>query len=1161
MNWIRTVALVVTMGAYAVAQSTTGTVTGIVTDSANAIVPNVQVILTNTGTAIKSVATTNETGNYSFTLVQPGAYRLSTEAPGFRAFSQDFTLQVNQTARIDVKLVVGQLSESITVNESAVLIESETSSLGQVISSKQVTDLPLNGRNPFALAALTPGVWPGGSFGVGLGTTRSAAQMAGANNFMADGGIAGSNEVLLDGVPIMVCCQGQPAIIPSVDVTQEFKVQTNSSAAEFGRTSGGILNILTKSGANELHGDMYEFLGNDQLNAANFFTNRSGKAPIPGRDDFRTPLRYNQAGFTLGGPVILPKLYSGKNKTFFFGGWEGTYVRQYSYVTTNTPPTAIRGGDLSSAPDAVYDPMTTTADPSNPGHYVRTPFSGNVIPANRINPINVNYLKYFPQPSIAGVINNYNYIQPISTDDSQGTVRIDHNLSDTSRLFGRWSGMTDHYTAGDWANGITGNGQDINASTVVLDYVKSPTPSTVIDVHYGFAFQRNKVIPFSLGTDATSLGFPSSFEAQQLVRAIPLLGIANYRSIGFDSSRNWSHYTHALGASLSWIHGGHTIKAGWDGRMYVDNQISLDGGAGSFSYNSSFTNGPDPRSTIAGTQSPYDSFAGFLLGTPASGGITYQSSFARDQFYHGLYVQDDWKISSKLTVNLGFRTDIDTGFVERYNRQSLFDPSLTSPIAAQTGLALKGGLAFSGVGNQPRALWKTSTHVAPRLGIAYSINDKTVVRGAYSLFYLPTSQRGYGVSTNSGYSVGTSFVASIDGVTPVGTISNPFPTGTIPISGSTLGAATLLGSGVSGFTNDLPLPYNQQWNFGVQRQLPAGFMVNLSYAGSHSVKLPTGFNPNALQFQYYGAAGDQSQVAYLTQLVANPFYNVIKTGTLAASTVQRQALLAQYPQFTGVGETLDVASSFYNSLQFSAQKSFSHGFTTLVSYTWSKNLGDANNLVTGFLDVGTPGYQNNWNRHLEKSVLATDVPHRLVWNGNWELPLGAGKRFGAHLNRWVNGVVGGWQMNGILTVQSGYPLAFGVQGAQSFAGSRPNFTGTDSNVYTTGSMTDRLGGVSGGAGYLNASAFSRPLSFQLGNVPRLTGSVRGPGNRNIDFSMMKFFPIHERLKLQLRAEAFNLLNHPIFGGPNTTVGSASFGIISGQSNAPRSIQAAIKVLW
>ena len=632
MNWIRSVVLVMIMAVGASAQSTTGTVTGLVQDAGGGMVATASVELTNTDTGIKNTSTTNETGAYSFALVPPGPYRLMVTVAGFRSFSQDFTLQVNQTARIDVKLVVGQVSESITVSASTAMVESETSSLGEVISTKQVTDLPLNGRNPFALASLTPGVFPGGSFGAGLNATRSAAQMAGANNFMADGGIAGSNEVLLDGIPVMVCCQGQPAIIPSVDVTQEFKVQTNSSSAEFGRTSGGILNILTKSGSNALHGSAYEFLGNDRLNSANWFTNRSGVRPIPGRDDFRPPMRYNQAGFTLGGPVVIPKLYSGKNKTFFFGGWEGTWVRQYSYSTTSTPPSEIRGGNLSSAPGTVYDPATTQPDPNNAGHYLRTPFPNNIIPSSRISPVAQAYLKYFPNPQIPGVTNNYSYVLPIGTDDKQATARIDHNFNESSRIFGRWSMLDDSYTNGDWTNGITGWGQKVTASTFVLDYVKSPTPNTVVDVHYGFSFQRNKTIPFSLGTDVTQLGFSSLFKQQQMVDAVPLLGIGGFRTIGYDSSRNWSHYTHALGGSLSWVHGKHSIKAGYDGRMYVDNQISLDGGAGNFSYGSGYAGGPDARNPVSGALATYDAFATFLLGLPSSGSLGYQSNFARDQF-------------------------------------------------------------------------------------------------------------------------------------------------------------------------------------------------------------------------------------------------------------------------------------------------------------------------------------------------------------------------------------------------------------------------------------------------------------------------------------------------------------------------------------------------
>jgi hypothetical protein len=322
------------------------------------------------------------------------------------------------------------------------------------------------------------------------------------------------------------------------------------------------------------------------------------------------------------------------------------------------------------------------------------------------------------------------------------------------------------------------------------------------------------------------------------------------------------------------------------------------------------------------------------------------------------------------------------------------------------------------------------------------------------------------------------------------------------------------------------------------------------------------FNPNSLQLQNYGAPGDQNQVAFLTALVPNPFFNVIATGPLATATVQRQVLLRAFPQFTSVSQQyLGQANSTYDALQVTLQKRMSQGLTVLMGYTWSKNIGDANNLTTGFLDVGTPGYQNDWNRKLERSVVATDIPHRLVLSGNYELPVGRGKKFGSGLNRWFDAAVGGWQVNGILTVQSGFPMQFSNTGAPSFAGSRPSFTGSDANAYTSGDIESRLGGVSGGPGYLNASAFRQPLSFEFGNVPRLTDRIRTPGNRNVDFSMMKYFSIRESIKLQFRAEAFNAINHVIFSGPNASVGNASFGIISAQDNKPRNIQLALKLLW
>lgn len=1146
----------------AAAQTTTGTVNGRVTDTAAAFIPDTSVTLTNVRTGISQTTQTTEEGLFVFPLVQPGSYRMEVSKSGFKKFISQFELAVNQTVRIDAALEVGEVSSTVTVNEKAVLIESETSSLGQVISSRQVEELPLNGRNPFALASLSAGVVPLGSFGVGLNATRMAAQMAGANNFMANGGIAGSNEVLLDGVPITVCCQGQPAIIPSVEVTQEFKIQTNASTAEFGRTSGGILNLVSKSGSNAFHGGVYEFLRNDQLSAANWFTNRAGKVPIPGRDDYRTPLRYNQYGFTVGGPVEIPKLYSGKDKTFFFGGYEGTNVRQYGYVNSTVPTNLMRAGNFSEGTANIYDPATTQADPNNAGQFIRSPFPNNVIPADRQNAITKNYNAYFPLQNAPGVVNNFNWVQSLATDDAQGAVRVDHNFNPANRLFARWSVTDDSYKNGDWENGISGWSQAIHANTFVLSYMKVLSPSLVMDLRYGLAIQRNLFLPDSVGEDVTKLGFPSSFAAQQTVHAIPLLNVSGLRSIGFDSLRNWSRYTHALSANMSWIHGAHTVKFGWDGRLLRDNELTLDGGAGNFSYGAGFANGPNPRAAVPAGQSTFGAYATFLLGLPSSGTIGYSDTWARQQFYHGFYIQDDWHVTRKLTLNLGLRYELETGFTERYNRQAWFDPGMATPLAQQTGLPLTGGVAFSGVGGQPRNLWQTDkNNFSPRVGLAYQITPKTVLRSGFGIFFLPTSQRGYG-SGNPGFQVSTPFVSSIDGVTPVGTISNPFPTGTIPLAGSANGPLTLVGAGVSGLHFNSPMSYTQQWNFGIQQELPWKVLLNVAYAGSESAKLPLNFNPNSLPLQYYGAAGDQTQVAYLTQLVKNPFFGIIQTGSLAAATVQRNALLRAFPQFASVGQNyLPQATSSYNSLQVTVQKSLSHGLSLLSSYTWSKNLGVANNLTTGFLDVGTPGFQNDLNRSIERSVLATDIPHRLVVSANYELPVGRGKAYGTNMSRWLDALAGGWQMNTVMSFNSGFPLNFSNAGAASFAGSRPSYTSSTVNPQTSGDIESRLGGVSGGTGYLNASAFRQPMSFEFGDVARLTDNIRSPAKSNIDVSLMKNFVVKEGIRLQLRAEAYNLPNHPVFNSPSTSVGSAGFGVITSQANSPRNVQVALRVIW
>jgi len=1142
------------LAAAARAQTTTGTVAGFITDPNGASVSNATIKLTNTGTSIAQTATSNEAGSYVFPLVPPGTYQITVEKEGFQRFARSFTLEVTQQARLDAQLTVGQVSETVNVSAAAVLLDTDTSTLGQVITNRQVADLPLNGRNPFALAALTPGVTPLASFGSGLAGARGAAQSAGANNFLANGGMTGSNEILLDGIPITVCCQGQPALIPTIDTTEEFKVQTNTSPAEFGRTSGAILNIVTKSGTNRFRGSLYEFFRNEKLDATNFFINRAGTNPIPGRADRRTPLRYNQYGAAAGGPVTIPRFYNGKDKTFFFGNYEGVNLRRSLFRTFSVPTTQMRGGDLSQAPSDIYDPSTTRPNPDAAGRYLRTPFAGKLIPASRLSAVPQSILKLYPQPQRAGIVNNLDSVASSRDDDKQFSARIDHNFSDRNRVFGRYSRLwNDHYEPNYWnsASSPAGFNQFIKAHTLVLDQIMALRPTLVLNLRYGFARQRNFRDPYSLGTDLGALGFSQQYVGQVQERFLPVIAINGFNGNDESGNQRFTRYSHTLAAAVSMIRSAHSMKFGWDGRVLLDHNASLGNPGGNFSFSTTFTSGPDPTAGVPGGQAPYLGFGSFLLGVPTGGLLTFSDATSQQGFYHALYWQDDWKVSPKLTLNLGLRWEVETGPTERYNRIATVEPGIESPLAQRTGLPLRGGLQFRGVNGASRGRYKTdANNIGPRIGLAYSLNLRTVVRGGFGVFYSPGLVRLFN-GGNPGFAVTTPFVATIDGVTPVGNLTTPFPTGLQPLAGSSQGAATLAGASVAALTYDTPLPYSLQWNFGVQRELPGSMTVNVSYAGNHGVKLPINTGLNGINPILYGQPGDLNRVAQLNALVNNPFFGIITNGTLAARQVQQNQLLRAYPHFTGFGVNfLGAGNSSYHALQASLQKRMTHGLLGTVSYTFSKNLGDVNMLTTSFFDAGqNPGYQNEFNRSIDRSVLGSDFPHRLVLSVVYDLPVARGNR-----------LLGGWQVNGIYTYQSGQPLNFGVSGAPAYAGSRARFTGTGS-PQTSGGMSDRLGGVSAGPGYLNAQAFRVPVSFEFGDTPRLDSRNRGPANRNLDFSLIKNFPLTESVRLQARAEAFNLTNTPIFGLPNTTVGNPGFGVIGAQANSPRTVQLALKLAW
>jgi hypothetical protein len=1149
---------------WAPAQTTTGTVTGFVTDPGGAFIAEASVRLQNTGTGLVQTAQTNESGSYVFPLVPPGAYQITVEKEGFQRYARTFSIEVTQQARVDAQLTVGQVTETMTVSAATVALETDTSNLGQVISQRQVVDLPLNGRNPFALAALSPGVTPLAGFGAGVAQQRGAAQSAGANNFLANGGMTGANEILLDGIPITVCCQGQPALIPTIDTTEEFKVQTNTSPAEFGRTSGGVLNIVTKSGTNRFRGTLYEFFRNEKLDAANFFVNRAGSNPIPGRTDRRTPLRYNQFGASAGGPVLIPKLYNGKDKTFFFANYEQVFLRRSLFRTFSVPTMQMRSGNLSEAPFDIYDPATVAANPSAPGRFLRTPFPGKIIPQNRLSAVTQNILRLYPAPQRPGIVNNLDSVASSRDDDRQVSVRLDHNFSERYRMFGRYSKLwNDHYEPNYWnsVSSPAGFNQFIKSHTLVLDQIFALRPTFVVNTRYGFARQRNFRDPYSLGTDLAGLGFSPNFTGQVQERFLPGISVNGFDGNTETGNQRFTRYSHNVAAAVSWIKSRHSMKFGWDGRVFLDHNASLGSPAGNFSFGPTFTNGPDPVAAVPGGMAPYLGFASYLLGIPTGGSLNYADATSQQGFYHALYFQDDWKVTPKLTVNLGLRWEMETGPTERYNRIATIDPNIESPLAAQTGLPLRGGLQFRGVGGASRGRYKTdANNFGPRIGVAYSVTSTTVFRAGWGTFYAPGLVRLFN-GGNPGFSVSTPMVTTIDSVTPLGNFTNPFPSGLQPLAGSSLGAATLVGTSIGALSFDTPLPYSMQWNAGVQQELPGAVIFNVSYAGNRGVKLPINRALNALNPIHYGQPGDASRVAQLNATVPNPFFGVIATGPLAARQVQQNQLLRAYPQFTGFNTNfVGQGNTSYHALQASVQKRLTHGFLGTLSYTFSKNLGDVNMLTTSFFDAGqNPGFQNEFDRTMDRSVLGSDFPHRLVFSGVYDLPFGKGRKFAGAASKGVDLLIGGWQMNGIYTYQSGQPLVFGVSGTPPYAGIRASYTGSE--VQTSGSYSDRLGGPSGGPGYLNAAAFRLPRSFEFGDTPRLDSRNRGPRTVSLDFSLIKNFALLETVRLQFRAEAFNLTNTPVFGLPNTTVGNPGFGVIGSQANQPRNLQIALKLIW
>lgn len=1114
-------------------QTSTGTIIGTVTDGSGAVVANANVTVTNAGTSSKLEVTTNAEGDYTAPLLPPGDYAVAVSAPGFKAFSQTgIRVQIQQQARVDVALQVGAVSESVQVKGDAAVVEATSSSVGKVVDNKRIADLPLNTRNVYSLVNLTPGL---------------AGSIGNAHNgvsFSVNGARGGTFDVLVDGssgaFPTVNGFAGV-SVFPSVDAVAEFKLQAQNFPAEFGRSMTAVLNLLYKSGGNNFHGGAFEFLRNSVLDANNYYANQRGV----GLSSFKR----NQFGGNLGGPIL-------RNKLFFLTAFEGLRERSFSERLTTVPTALERNGDFSQTRATatqgitIFDPFTTRPNPSGSGS-IRDAFPGNLIPSNRWDPVARNVMKYYPTPNLAGDSigrNNFYGTGSAQFNTDNFDIRVDHNLTDRQRLFGRFSYRKYFNGPPQLFPGATGiaegriNNNDFGRNAVV-DYTNTVTPTALLNLRVSFA--RNRFLYDNQGLDfvPSSLGLPSALDSAVDRLMFPRFDVSTQTSLGGGDHRQSGFNNYGLAGSFTKLSGNHTIKAGYEGRMLRINVWEARA-AGTFGFTAAMTQGPNPA---VSSSSAGFGFASFLLGAGTSGNF-YQNwkNVAANSFYHAFYIQDDWRITRKLTLNLGLRYDFDTPRTERFNRMSWFDPSLASPLASVAGYSnLKGALRFVGADGNGRSQYTGDyNNFAPRLGLAYQIDNKTAVRAGFAQLFGPSTLAAQGTVGPYGFRVESTWVTSLDGFTPLNLLNNPFPAGFPPVPGSSLGARTALGSNLDAPLSNTNTPYTLQYNFTVQHELPGAILLEVAYVGNRGRQLSRGgeggFTLNQLDPSLL-SLGPQ-----LNQLVDNPFFGQPNVGGVIANRqVSRAQLLRPYPQYGSIYPLFSQgATSDYNALQTTFSKRYAKGITFEGSYTWAKAI-----------DTGT-SYQNSYDVLGSRSISSVDVPHRLVFGGVYELPVGRGRRFGTNMSRTVDAVIGGWQVNGIYTLQSGNPLGISANGTAALFSEAARANNNGQRASLSGDAHARLDR------WFDTSVFSQPAPYTLGNLTPLIADLRNHYTNNLDLSVFKQFKLTEKFSLQFRAEAFNSLNRVRFASPNTNVnGGANFGRVTAQANDPRQLQFGLKLLF
>jgi hypothetical protein len=1146
-----------------------GSIVGTVTDSSGASIKGAKATVTNTNTGEQRTIDTNDGGEYRFVNLIPGNYKLDVTQAGFRQYVRDaIAVAVEAAVRIDVTMQLGDVNQVVEVTSAAPLLQTENASLSQVVGSRSIEELPLNGRNVLNLAVVAPGVVPQGSADGNL----TGKNVFSAGNYQIGGGTANQSAEFLDGVPVNITYGNIVALVPTADAVSEFRVQTNNNTAEYGRYTGGVINITSRSGTNDFHGSAYEYLRNKVLNASNFFANKSGAG--------KASFVQNQFGANLGGPIK-------KDKIFFFFSYEGFRARQGVLFSETVPTLAELKGDFSGylnssgAQIPVYDPLTQCGAYNNPAcgsaTVQRSQFPGNVIPASRINPVAAKFLAFpeYAAPNTPGQLytNNFNYARNVSTggDNDQFNIRGDYTVSDKQHVLARYT----RWSSSNLPVNVYGNGllsgdpyspehfittQAVLADTYVIN------PSMVFDIRAGFTRWDYTRIPGTLGLDPSTLGFPSYYSTVPTLNGLspsttlPTISISsptlNAIGTGLLIGRD---DTYALTPTFTWLKGKHSLKFGAEIHKNELNYFQNNSPGGTYSFDNLFTSQNALNSGATGS-----GLASFELGLPNNSSLLQTSSFTfTTLYYQGYYATDTFQATKNLTLTLGVRWEIPGVYRERYNRQVTFNSTEVNPALTGTlvnGQPVLGAFDLVNTPNHPDQGLNPEHFglVAPRIGIAYRLSDRTVIRTGVGIFYSPSTiafpQGPYGNPVNY---IQNPVVGSLNSyVTPAVTLSDPFPNGLLaPPGRNPIYQQDFLGTSLGGHADpyNTPYSYTYQWNFTVQRQLPGDIALQAGYAGLRGIHLALGRQYDQINPQYL-SLGNQ-----LKNQVANPFYGKIAYGTLSFPTVQLGQLLLPFPEYTSVSAPADYSGdSTYHALEAKVEKRFKSGGTLLGAYTFSKILSNAETLTT-WLDsaTGVAGIQNWYNLRGEKALSSFDSRQRLVVSYVYDLPFGKGQRLFSGVQGITDKLVSGWGINGITTFQKGFPLGLtatpNTTGLNT--GLRPNVT-AGCNETTSGSAQSRINQ------WFNTSCFSLPAAYTFGTESRTDPVLRGPGIANYDFALFKRTPVTERTNLEFRAEAFNLFNRVQFGQPNTTYTTAAnstFGVISTQLNQPRLLQMVLRL--